>query len=189
MEAFTVTTKLDLSDWKVLVRQVQQRAWRRAGPMPGRFLALFVWAWVFAWLVWAMWRWPGEFSPGSMAIGVLMFGSLLWILMARHRRGLRPSPDSRMLETTVYDFRPDGFEVRRPDIVSRCQWTLIRDIARTPGHIFLWLDFATAYVIRIADLPASITADQAMARLRDAVGGMVPGKENRENSRLPPPAG
>jgi len=184
MEAFTVTTKLDASDWKALVRQVQKRAWRRAGPMPGRFLALFVWAWVFAWVAWLSWHSPEKVSAGSVAIGALLLGSLLVIVAARHRRGLRPPQDSRMLESTVYEFRPDGFEVRRNDIVSRCQWSLVRDIARTPGHIFLWLDFATAYVIRIADLPATITADEAMSRLEKA----VPGKETRENSRFAPPS-
>lgn len=165
MEAFSVSSRLDLADWKLLVRQVQKRAWRRAGFMIGRWITLLAWLCAAGAAAWLTVHWPARFNLESMAIGALLMVSYLMIAAARHRRGLRPGQDSRVLDPGEYHFGPAGFEVRRPHSVSQNEWAVVREITRTHAHIILWLDHMTAHVVRIADLPAPMTADDAFARL------------------------
>ncbi len=165
MEAFTVTTRLNLADWKILVRQVQKRAWRRAGLMIGRWIAMGGWLCAAGVAAWLTVHWPRTFNVESMAIGAVLMLSYLLIAAARHRRGLRPGQDSRALDPSEYRFSSTGFEIRRPCSVSQNEWPVVREITRTPAHIILWLDHMTGFLIRIADLPAPMTADEAVSRL------------------------
>ena len=115
--------------------------------------------------------WPASFNPEAMVTGALMFAAWILLLGWRQRRAMRPAEDGACLGTVSFDFRVDGFELSRRWSTTRYQWPIVRQITHTATHIFLWVDNTAAYPIRVADLPAPITMDDAVARLRQFTSG------------------
>ena len=166
MNGFTVSTRLGLDDWKALVRAVQKRAHHRARGLKNWWLPGVVFIGVIGITGALLERWPDTFNIQSMLVGMLVLLATVQFVTARHRRGLLPTADSVALSPTEFRFESDGFEVRREHSIVRNRWPVLIEITHTPRHIFLWLDYKTAYTIRAADLPASMSVEETVARLR-----------------------
>ena len=167
MENFKVTTTLDPRDWQSLLRAIRLRVAERTRPRGLlRFLPAAVWIAITAIAVWIFQTWPRLFNPESMLMAIALFVAFLLIVTWRQRRAMRPAADGAFFGPVEFTFTPEGFEVVRTNTHARNRWPVLRDVTQTATHVFLWTDEISAYPLRIADLPAPLTADEAVARIR-----------------------
>jgi hypothetical protein len=186
-------------DWKALLRACGQRAGELVahGPWYQRWTPFIVWVAMVAVVVGLMGLAAAPVQHRSAADCHDDGGR------TRLRARLAPTPrlpaeTRRCLPgRTTFQFTPDHFEVARTHSTARNGWALLRDVTRTASHVFLWIDSASAYCFRVADLPPSLSADEAVARIeafRTAASSPaaassevsdVPGSSEPESSAAP----
>ena len=199
MESFTVVTNLAPQDWNALLRACGQRAGELVahGPWYQRWMPFIVWVAMVAVVIGLMEWQPRLFSIEALLIAMVMVVGIVYLLAWRQRRAFRPKQGGAFLGRTTFQFTPDHFEVARTHSTARNEWALLRDVTRTATHVFLWIDSASAYCFRVADLPPSLSADEAIARIeafRTAASGSaaassevsgVPGSSEPDSSAAP----
>ena len=154
MESFTVLTTLGLDDWRAYLRAMRVRAADGMATRPAwlRWLPLAVYVTLVALAVWLAQLYPRLVSFESILATLVIIVALIATFALRNRNAFTPDENGAHLGRTEFRFEPDHFEVRRAHSVGRVEWTLLRDVTRTPNHVFLWIDRYTAYTVRIADL-------------------------------------
>jgi peptidase C13-like protein len=192
MESFTVLTTLGIDDWRAYLRAIRVRAADRMATRPAwlRWLPLAVYVALVALAVWLAQLYPRLVSFESILATLVIIGAVIATFALRNRNAFTPDENGAHLGRTEFRFEPDHFEVRRAHSVGRVEWALLRDVTRTPNHVFLWIDRYTAYTVRIADL-APLGADEFVARLssmtQPAAASAAP-LTNSDPSPTPAPA-
>jgi hypothetical protein len=180
MEGFKVTTTLGQADWRALMQALAQRANDRMGAWrPGRWILVGLWLGVAALAAFGTYLWPGRFDALSLLAAVALFFVIAWVIGMRQRRAAVPADDGIFMGTMEFVFEPDYFEITRAHSKSHNGWGLVRDVTHTATHVVLWVDHVSAYIFRVADLPAPLTVQDAVARLRAFVAAARPGADAR----------
>jgi hypothetical protein len=167
MDNLTLRTTLGPEDWRALLLACNARAIAlRKARKPGMRIAFIVaWVLLVATCFSLFKSAPQYFHPVGIFVGMGLLGFVVafWSMFAR--AGFEPVDDGAILGTTTFEFDSTGFNVTRKNSGGRSRWQAVREIAHTPVHIFLWIDSSSAYVIRVADLPAPLTVEDVVARL------------------------
>ena len=167
MEGFKVTTTLGQADWQALMRALAERANDRMGMWRfGRWISVGLWLFVVALAAIGSLMWPGLFDPLSLVAALVLFLVIAWLIGVRQRRAYKPADDGAFMGTMEFVFEPEYFEVTRAQSKSHNLWGLVRDVSHTDTHVMLWIDHVSAYTFRVADLPAPLTVQDAVTRLR-----------------------
>jgi len=178
MESFTVITNLGPEDWKALLRACGERARENLakGPWYHRWMPFIVWVAMVALVVWLLQLKSRLFNLESLLISTVFVFGIVYAMAWRQRRAFRPMESGAFLGTTTFQFTPEHFVVTRAYSTARDQWALLCDITRTPTHVFLWIDAASTYCFRVADLPPSLSANEAVRRIQTfrAAGAVAP---------------
>jgi hypothetical protein len=168
MESFSVTTTLTREDWAELSHATRMRAAahaRRMSPLL-RWLPLIAWVLVFGTMLLLADLWPEQFPLESMAVGFALAFGLGIFVAAKHKQLLVPAEDGAFFGRVEYHVGPQGIDTLRARSRGHSAWASVREISHTPAYVFVWIDHFSAHVLRAADLPASMTVDEAVARMR-----------------------
>jgi hypothetical protein len=164
MERIEIKTSLTLADW-----QAYQAHWveRNLGGQHGQgFIAAVIAAAIvgagaaladhFGWQL----SWP------SLVIGIGLGTALTIYNSVRARRASRPDPDSLVLGPSSIVFTATGIDAIRNGSLGRYSWSLVKDLAWTDQHLFVWLDKMAALIVPLRDLPAGLDVRQLGAAIR-----------------------
>lgn len=167
MENFTVVTTLAAEDWRAYLRALRERASDRMATRPAwlRWLPLAVYVVLVAIGVWLTQLYPRLVSFESILGTLIIVIAVIAMFALRNRNAFSPDENGAYLGRTEFRFEPGHFEVQRAHSFGRIDRALLREVTRTPTHVFLWIDSFTAYTVRIADL-APLGADEFVARLQ-----------------------
>jgi len=168
MESFSVTSDLAREDWNALMRAVHLRMQERMrrGSLLVRWAPLLVAVAVMAGICFTAYWWPGAIQVESLVLGFLLMLAFMAFIAAHGRRAQAPADDGSFYGRTEFRFAPEGISISRERSNAHSSWALVREISYTPAHVYLWIDNLAAYTFRVADLPAALTVDEAVARLR-----------------------
>jgi hypothetical protein len=108
-----------------------------------------------------------------MLIAIVTFFGFWWLQYFIQRRAFFPDEKGAFLGNVQFEFAPDGFHSRRSNAHTFFRWSFVREITETADHVFLWIDTISAYVVPVRDLPDSMTAPAAVARLREFMAAAV----------------
>ncbi len=166
MDSFAVTTTLDRGDWKALLQACGQRAQARRQQFPLRQRMLPQLPWVGLVVVLAvLYSTVPDFNGSIIVSAALLFLVYVGLLTFVQSRLYGPDENGAFVGTSTFEFSPAGFSATRAHCRTQMEWAMLRDVTRTPTHIFLWIDAISAYCLRAGDLPAPLTPDQFVARL------------------------
>lgn len=173
MDSFSVTSDLTQQDWAAQMHAVRMRMTERMrqGSWLIRWAPLLGAAAAVAAMVLTEYLWPSAFQIESLLLGLVAMLAYMAFLASHARKQQAPAEDGSYLGRVELGFSPEGISISRARSSGHASWSLVRDISYTPAHVFLWIDHLTAYVFRVADLPAPLGVDEAVARLRALKAG------------------
>ncbi len=92
-----------------------------------------------------------------MAISAVVIGGgysfFLWYIRPTlQRMSLRFGDRKQLLDPVSYSFAREGVIIRNQHGTGRLAWSGVKEIARTPKHLFLWLGGASAFILPVNQL-------------------------------------
>ena len=169
MESFSVKTTLNVADWHALSMQAHARMVDARGQLshfeilaPKALWLILVGAFAFM-----LTRQPPLIRPLGIVIALAAFFGTWWLQYFIQRRGYTPRAGGAFLGDHQFDFEPGGFHSKRENSEAFNRWAIVTEITHSDSHVFLWLDVFSGYVVPVRDLPAPLTATEAVTRLRE----------------------
>jgi hypothetical protein len=173
MEPFSVRTTLTLADWrayqKTCAQQLrgQQRFWINAPAM-----ALI--AAVTFGILWLMDTFNQELNPLSAFLGIAFAMAVILMARRRARESVNPEQGGAFFAPCSYEFGADGIQAVQQGLRLHSEWSRVRVITATAEYIYLWVDRFAAHIVPLRDLPAGMTGDDAVGRLRAWAASTAP---------------
>lgn len=105
------------------------------------------------------------------------------------RRSNLPAENGLVLGRVRTELSSEGIRTVRECSEGLTRWSALRDVTRTPTHVFLWVDRTSAYTLPLRDLPPELDAAAVVARVRSWAGTPAAPVERPETSAPAAPAG
>lgn len=110
------------------------------------------------------------------------------INMKRIRAGSVPDECGVILGPSRLRFDSDGIHLEKAHSVARHDWSVLQEVTQSPEHLFVWIDRVAALIVPLRDLPAGITAGQAVEQIRAFTSAVVTNAAAEPLFRSPEPA-
>jgi Peptidase C13 family/YcxB-like protein len=181
-EPIVIELELTPADWDAWTAAWSAFARARVGS--GRLRAALVLPFVLGVLVFTVGRADLRALPPFVA-GVGCFYLTAAITQRLYQRINRPDPNGFHLGRMRMELSPEGIRMERTHGSGTTRWPAITRVTRTSTHAFLWIDALTAYIVPLRDLPAGVTADELVARVRALAGSETPFESGVETADAP----
>jgi uncharacterized membrane protein YfcA len=161
MEPFSVTTELNLEDWRAY-KQAAIAENRKATNPRWRILVFIA----IAVVTFALIAFDVPLSGSSFVVGALVASALIFTSYRMNFKTVEYRQRDAFLGPYKYDLGPDGLHASRLGVESSIKWSRIREIVQSRDHLCLWLEQPAAFVVPIRDLPPEVRSDDAVARIK-----------------------
>jgi Ca2+/Na+ antiporter len=158
MDSLSISTRLDVADWRAYQHACSQRLRQvaQSSSQAWRFYAVYaVVAAVLAALVWS----GAPLQLPSFVLGALLIVGLLWYRAYTLRRNVVPDVDGAFLQPQTLELGQEGLNCIRSETRSFTSWAMVQSFSVTPDHIFVWIDRFNAHVVPLRDLPEGVTVE------------------------------
>jgi len=158
MDSLSITTRLDVADWRAYQRACSQRLRQvaQSSSQAWRFYAVYaVVAAVLAALVWS----GAPLQLPSFVLGALLIVGLIWYRAYTLRRNVVPDVDGAFLAPQTLELGQEGLNCIRSETRTFTSWAMVQSVSVTPDHIFVWIDRFNAHVVPLRDLPEGVTVE------------------------------
>lgn len=113
----------------------------------------------------------GDYLDRPLSIASLLVGIVLATIgsvynAARAQRVTRPDSDGFVLGPSSIVFSANGIDFTKPSSVTRYSWALVKDLAWTDQHLFVWVDRVAAFIVPLRDLPEGLSPQQLSEAIR-----------------------
>lgn len=88
------------------------------------------------------------------------------INMRRIRAGSLPNERGVILGPSRLRFDSDGIHLEKTHSVARHDWSVLQEVTQSPEHLFVWIDRVAALIVPTRDLPAGLSAAEAVEQIR-----------------------
>lgn len=170
MDSFTVDTEFRPDDLRALEAAALLRSQRLTSPrrrIVRRLLPLGLPMLLFAGIALI----PGDEARLGWIYGVIAVIAYTLFTRILLRRARLSTPTNVFYGKARFEFNAAGMHMVRPLSEGTTRWPQVLGIDVTATHLFLWIDVADGYAVPLRDLPAPMTAAEAVDRLRAFISG------------------
>ena len=166
MEPISISTELNLADWRALLMAAGRRAHQnisRAQRLLSRLPSLTVIALVIV---------AASLSPDADTRIAWVLGPVIGLLavaisVALAARRQQPRPGGMFLDPVRIDIDATGLRQTRRNSEGLVRWAQILGVEVTPAYLFLWTDLLQGIVIPGRSLPPSLTTQTLADRIHE----------------------
>jgi len=163
MDALEINSVLTIDDWRAY-----QSAW--AGRLHSQsrlswrsLLGIVVFAAILAAGLVLLAIHLGRPVPfAAVAVGACAAVLGIVLNMRRIRRAARPNDEGVVLGASRMRFDAQGMHMEKDHSSIRHGWAVFRGVTQTSQHLFVWVDTVAALIVPLRDLPAGLSAQQAI---------------------------
>jgi hypothetical protein len=158
-ESLIVESWLTQADWTAWVAAWGERARARVGRarLLGAILVPLLTGLTLLLALRGGWR-PLALIP--FLVGGCSFLFCIALTQRLYQRAGQPTAEGWFLGPVRVELSAEGIRTHRTHSDTMTRWSAVRDVTRTPSHVFLWVDSSQAFLLPVRDLADGQDADR-----------------------------